>query len=343
MRKILSQSDADQFAGIGDFGWDTRMTDAVCWTLTDGRMGMLAQALGLAEAVGLPIVQKTIKPHGLLKLLPPALWPPGAKGFQPDDSQFQPPWPRLLIACGRHAVGPSLAIRRLSKGATFLVVTQDPRVSPSKFDLVVVPEHDRLTGPNVIQTTGSVHRVSQQRLASERQNPVIDLSHLPRPLIAVSIGGANKVFNLGPERMAVIVEQLKALIAETGCGMVVTASRRTAGESENILRRGLQNTGAMVWDGTGQNPYFSYLAQADAVLVTQDSVNMISEACATGKPVHVIALDRRSRKPNKFDRFHNQLYAMDAARPFAGTIDIWSPPVLDESARVASEIQALIG
>ncbi|MEQ9488749.1 MAG: mitochondrial fission ELM1 family protein [Alphaproteobacteria bacterium] len=318
------------------------MTDPVCWTLTDGRMGMVAQALGLAEAVGLPIVQKTITPRGLLKTLPPGLWPPRATGFDADDPQFQPPWPRLLIACGRHAVGPSLAIRRLSGGRTFVVVTQDPYVNPRRFDLVVVPEHDRLTGPNVIQTTGAVHRVNQHRLASERRNPAVDLSHLPRPLVSVSIGGPNRAFGLGVDRMARIVSQLKALTDKTGASLAVTASRRTGNEAETVLRRGLQDTDALVWDGTGQNPYFSFLAQADAVLVTQDSVNMISEACATGKPVYVIKLDRRSNRPNKFDRFHDHLFAMDAARPFAGTLDVWSPPVLDESARVAAEIRARI-
>lgn len=318
------------------------MTEPVCWTLTDGRMGMVAQALGLAEAVGLPIVQKTIRPLTPWKWLPPQAWPSNAKGFKTDDPQFQAPWPRLLITCGRQAVGPGLAIRRLSKGHTFLVVTQDPRVNPARFDLVVVPEHDQLTGSNVIETIGSVHRVSQARLAAERRNPTVDLGHLPRPLVAVSIGGSNKAFELKPDRMSTLVMQLRALAVETGASLVVTASRRTGVESEKILRQGLTDTTANVWDGSGDNPYFSYLAQADAVLVTEDSVNMISEACGTGKPTYIIALNRRSGKPNKFDRFHQRLHTLGMARPFEGHLDIWSPPILDESTRVAQEITALI-
>ena len=303
---------------------------------------MVAQALGLAEAVGLPIVQKTVSPIAPWKMLPPQFWPPGINGFRSNDPQFQPPWPRLLIACGRQAVGPGIAIRRLSGGKTFLIVTQDPRVSPDKFDLVVVPEHDRLSGPNVIETTGSVHRVSQARLAEERKNPAIDLSGLRRPLVAVSIGGPNKVFTLGPDRMKTIVAQLRKLVSDTGASLVVTASRRTGAECEDILRQGLRDTEAVVWDGDGINPYFSYLAQADAVLVTQDSVNMISEACGTGKPTYIIPLDRLSDKPNKFDRFHQRLLDLNAARPFDGTLEFWTPPILDESARVAKEIRARI-
>lgn len=318
------------------------MTEPVCWTLTDGRMGMVAQALGLAEAVGLPIVQKTIRPVAPWKWLPPQAWPRHANGFNADDPKFQLPWPRLLITCGRQAVGPGLAIRRLSKGQTFLVVTQDPCVNPGRFDLVVVPEHDRLTGSNVIETVGSVHRVSQARLSAERKDPTIDLSHLPRPLVAVSIGGSNKVFALSPARMTTLVTQLRKLADETGASLVVTASRRTGAESEKILRQGLAETTAIVWDGAGDNPYFSYLAQADAVLVTGDSVNMISEACGTGKPTYIIDLDRQRERPNKFDRFHQRLYDLGAARPFEGRIDTWSPPILDESTRVAQEIMARI-
>jgi len=318
------------------------MSEPVCWTLTDGRMGMVAQALGLAEAVGLPIIQKTISPIVPWKWLPPQFWPPKATGIHSDDPQFRPPWPRLLITCGRQAVGPGIAIRRLSAGKTFLVVTQDPRVNPEKFDLVVVPEHDLLTGANVIQTVGSVHRVSQARLEAERRKPTIDLSYLPRPLIAVSIGGPNKVFSLSTERMAAIVTQLRKLAVENGGSLIITASRRTGEENKRLLQQSLADTSAIVWDGTGINPYFSYLAQADTVLVTEDSVNMISEACATGKPTYVIPLDRLGRKTNKFDRFHQRLYALDAARPFNGFLDTWTPPVLDESSRVAEEIRAYV-
>lgn len=303
---------------------------------------MVSQALGLAEAVGFPIVQKQITPIAPWGWLPPAAWPSWINGFRPDDPQFQPPWPELLIACGRQAVGPAIAIRRLSAGKTFVVVTQDPRVSPKNFDLVVVPEHDRLAGQNVIQTIGSVHRVSQKRLDAERASPAIDYSQLPSPLIAVSIGGKNKVYDLTAGRMATIAKQLRTLVDQTGASLVVTASRRTGPENEALLHKHLEGTSASVWDGTGINPYFSALAQADTVLVTEDSVNMISEACGTGKPTYIIGLDRLSAKQNKFDRFRKRLMDMNAIRPFEGSIETWTPPILDESARVAEEILSRI-
>jgi mitochondrial fission protein ELM1 len=92
-----------------------------------------------------------------------------------------------------------------------------------------------------------------------------------------------------------------------------------------------------VWDGTGANPYPGLLGHADAVLVTQDSVNMASEAATTGLPVHVFPLGGVARK---IARFHESLERRGASRRFAGTIDHWSYPPLAEADRIAGELLA---
>jgi hypothetical protein len=93
---------------------------------------------------------------------------------------------------------------------------------------------------------------------------------------------------------------------------------------------------AFIWDGAGENPYFGLLGLADAVLVTADSVSMVSEAAASGKPVHVVDLDGGSAK---FARFHAGMRAAGITRPFAGAIEAWrcSPP--DDTARAGAEIR----
>jgi mitochondrial fission protein ELM1 len=64
---------------------------------------------------------------------------------------------------------------------------------------------------------------------------------------------------------------------------------------------------------------------------------MVCEGCATGKPVHVVALDGGSAK---FARFHAAMQARGYTRPFDGTLGRWSYPPLDETARVAAAIRA---
>jgi mitochondrial fission protein ELM1 len=90
------------------------------------------------------------------------------------------------------------------------------------------------------------------------------------------------------------------------------------------------------WDGRGENPYFGYLGLADAVIVTADSVTMISEAAATGKPVHVAALEGGSAK---FRRFHAAMQEAGVTRPFAGRLEDWRYEPLDEAARIATEVR----
>ena len=108
-----------------------------------------------------------------------------------------------------------------------------------------------------------------------------------------------------------------------------------------MLRERIAGPNIYFWDGMGENPYFAFLAQADSILVTGDSVNMISEACFTGKPVHVLALEGGSG--SKFERFHTEMRLADHTRPFQGKLEEWQAVRLDETSRVAREIIARLG
>lgn len=311
-----------------------------CWVLTDGKAGNVAQALGLAEATGLEVTEKTLKLSAPLKWLPPALWPPGATGLCPDSDPLAAPWPDLAISCGRQAIGPMMELKRRSP-ATFCVHVHHPRVPLSRFDLIAAPAHDRLHGANVIVTDGSLGRVNRARLDEAAAAAGKRFDHLPRPLIAVSIGGSNSVYRMDEKRMSDVATGLAEMARQTGAALLVTASRRTGQENERILRGTLEGVPGEIWDGSGDNPYFAYLGAADHVLVTSDSVNMVSEACATGRPVQVIHLP--TRRAGKFDIFHRLMESRGYTRPFRGTLENWENQPLDETARVASEILNRMG
>jgi hypothetical protein len=155
-------------------------------------------------------------------------------------------------------------------------------------------------------------------------------------LAAVLIGGDNRVYRLTPSRFSALADELAALAA-AGIGLAITPSRRTGSAQMALLKARLAGLPAYVWDGTGDNPYFGFLGLADAVIVTADSVNMVSEAAATGKPVHVVALDGGSAK---FARFHRAMAEAGITRPFRGTIETWSYRPLAEAARAGALIRA---
>src|SRR5438552_4092296 len=253
-------------------------TAPVVWVLHDGKPGMASQALGLAEATGFPFIERQLSIRAPWAWLPPQFWLAALRAVSTEAGPLQPPWPDLVIGCGRLSAMPALAIRRASAGRTFAAQVQDPRVGRNEFDLLFVPEHDRLRGPRTVVTRGAIHRATPARLAEARLR----------------------------------FTRLAGLPAE-------------------------------IWDGSGDNPYYAYLAAADALLVTADSVSMISEAAATGKPVHILELAKnRWGGDGKFARFHATIREAGITRPFTGEIESWSYSPLDDTARAGKLLRGQV-
>lgn len=312
------------------------------WAVSDGRAGNVAQALGLAEAIArrrpATVREIRVEPKPPLSVLPPRLWHLG--GARPGGWPFtgyrglpalQPPWPDLVIGAGRR-VAPLVAGLRRAYGLC-AVQLLDPQMPASAFDLVVAPRHDRLRAPNALTTIGSIGRLTAERIDREAAHWQPRLGHLARPRLAVLIGGPSRSVRWRAADGEALVAVL-ARLADEGHALMVTPSRRTPGALVARIERAL-DARAFVWDGQGENPYPAILGLADAVLVTEDSVNMASEAASTGKPVHLFPLSRVGRK---IRRFHDALIERGAARRFAGGIGAWTYEPLDEADRIAAEI-----
>jgi hypothetical protein len=303
------------------------------WVLHDGKAGMASQSLGLAEATGFPFVEK------MLDIRPPWAWLPPQFWVAPlAAASLRPPWPDAVIGCGRLAAAPALAIRRASSGKCVAVQIQDPRIGRGEFDLMVVPGHDTYRGERVEVSLGAIHRVTLEKLATERAR-FPQFETLPRPIVAVLIGGANRAYRLGPDRLGAIADAVAAAVRAGGGSVLATASRRTGPDGIALLRDRLADLPGEVWNNTGDNPYYAYLAVADHLLVTADSVSMISEAAATGKPVHIIDLDGGDAK---FARFHAAMRGAGITRPFSGSLDTWAYTPPDDTARAGAAVRALV-
>ena len=252
--------------------------------------------------------------------------------------RLTPPWPDAVIGCGRNAVRPALAIKRASGGRTIAAHIQDPRFGRDRFDLMIVPRHDRLRGPRVLVTKGAVHRVTPPRLEAERRRfPA--LAALPRPI--VGCWSAAPTAPIGSTRR-------RSPRSPTGSrppssGAAARSSRRRRGAPGRTACGCCASVWpgfpATIWDGSGENPYFAYLAVADALIVTADSVSMVSEAAATGKPVHIIDLPGGDAK---FARFHAAMREAGITRPFAGEIEDWSYRPPDDTARAGAALRDLV-
>jgi mitochondrial fission protein ELM1 len=234
----------------------------------------------------------------------------------------------------------ALAVKRLSAARTFALHIQDPRTARARFDLIAAPAHDRLAGENVMATAGSIHRVTPARLEEAAKSFRPRIEPLPHPRIAVLLGGDSKAFSFPREQGAALGAKLAALARETGGCLLVTASRRTRPETLAALTTAITDVPHFIWDGTGDNPYFGFLALADAIVVTEDSVNMTSEAAATGKPIYVQALPGRSRR---LARFHAAMRERGVTRPFEGRLESWSSTPPNDTEAVASAVRRALG
>lgn len=312
-------------------------TSVPCWVITDGAAGNERQAVALAEALGVATRVWRIAPQ------PPWSWlaprgVAGARAALPAElrAQFIAPWPELAIGCGRTAGLFVRALRRWSGGRTFGVQILDPRIAPDAFDLVIAPRHDRLDGPNVITTLGALNPVDAAWLA-EGAAAFPEFAALPSPRTAVLIGANHRAIGVDLDYCVPLVERLVAA-QRAGGSFLVSTSRRTPPALREWLRSAFARLPGRFWAGNddGPNPYAGYLSHADRIVVTPDSVNMLSEACASGKPVYTW-LPQPAR--GKLARFHRVLIDGRYLRLLGQESMLRPAAPLRETTAVAAEVR----
>ncbi|WP_299815016.1 mitochondrial fission ELM1 family protein [uncultured Roseibium sp.] len=307
------------------------------WILTDGKAGDLAQCTGVAEALSCPYETRLVAPR------PPfSLWLP----FGPTDprewegrpgSPLAPPYPDIAIASGRRAAGYLRRLKRISRGRTFTVFLKDPRTGTDAADLIWVPEHDKLRGRNVLTTPTSPHRFSAATLEKLRAQPVPEIDTLSRPRVAVLIGGDSRHHTFTEEDQNRLLNGLRQIAREDGAALMITASRRTPPGLAYGLASLAKSGGHLYWTGETSNPLGLYLAKADAIVATADSTNMIGEATATGKPVHVF---HPGGGHAKITRFLDTLQQLDVTHPFPGPLKTTTYEPIDATPVIAERILA---
>ena len=295
--------------------------------------GLQAQALGLAERAGLAPSVHPLVPLRPWRWIPAACWPAALAAVEPVGVLPD----GLVMSVGGVGAAVGAALRRRGRQ---VVQIQNPRMRLERFDLVVANTHDELRGANVLVSRNALHRVGADRLRDARALWSPRFADLPRPLVAVLVGGSNGRYRLDAAAGAALAAQLAGMMRADRVGLMVTPSRRTGTAVTQALQAAVGPLGGWIWDLQGENPYLGMLACADAIIVTTDSVSMISEAAATSVPVMVAALPGRSRRIELFVRTMRQA---GRVRRFDGRLEQWQTQPLDDTPAVAQEMRRRLG
>jgi mitochondrial fission protein ELM1 len=262
------------------------------WALLAKRPGDNAQIRTLAAATGLPVVAKQLGLRKGLEALPNLRQSGSLFSYdaRTQEALTASPPPALIIAAGKRSAPAALWLkahwgaRLLHLGRTW---------APGRwFDAVVTtPQYAQPPGPNVSE---NLFPLTPPYFPGAALPP--DLAALPRPRLLVVAGGDAVSLRFGPDEARALAARGAERQAYEGGALMVATSPRTSRAAAEALRDAIQpGEGRLVsLFGERDDRYRDFLAAADAVMVTEDSVSMAAEAANTGRPVELFRLTSRA-------------------------------------------------
>ena len=294
------------------------------WSVTDGSQGMISQVNGLSRHISsniLEIKTDVIFPWNKIQ---PGLLPTYNWIFKNNISDKKPD---ILISCGRKSVYFSLFCKKKFKNLINIHI-QNPKISSSNFNYVIIPNHDNFYGKNIINSVGALHQFAKPNIKSKPN------------LLTCIVGGKNQHYNFSSseaDKLCKKLIEIKKLNSDVELNVIT--SRRTSDLVKKILTKNLYET-AKIWNGSGENPYKQAIQESSFFIVTSDSTSMISEAAISGKPVYVYHLSFK-RKSKRIINFHNEFSNLGISRNINNIqkLEKWTYKSLNESERIARIIK----
>ena len=292
----------------------------VLWVLVDNRMGSVGQARGIAQhlnAEHFDIQEKKID-YTKLSGLPNFLRGKTLLGLTCDSKKaLVGPWPDMVLSISRRTVPVARYIKKKNPSTKLIQIMHPGETGLNEFSLVLLPEHDKDKPfhKSFRYLIGAPHRVTPVVLSEAQEKWADIFKDLPKPLTAVIIGGAIKKRPFSLENAQILASKIVDFKKKIGGSVLITTSRRTGEQAQKLIMDALKDIPAhtFLWGDKSDNPYLGYLACADQIIVTGDSVSMASEACGTSKPVFIF--EGANWLTKKHYRFIHALYENRYAVP----------------------------
>jgi len=303
--------------------------------LTEGMHGMISQVEGLAKALDIEFTHHKVELNSFWKLIPPKFTPISNFTFNSIDSKdFD-----IIISCGRKSVIPSICLKKNSKKKVYNIHIQDPKVSLKNFDFIVAPEHDGLTGENVILSKGSIHYLTNEEIINNREYLSEKLSK-DKEYLTLILGGPNKYYDYDDKNLSIIFDRVKNILEKNSLQAIIVPSMRTPKKIIDLSDNYFGKDHLVIKD-IDKKAYLSGLSLAKYIIVTCDSTSMISEAALTGKPIYIAEIPAKIND-YRFRRFRDLFGKLNIVKNLDEKFEIWNYETLDETNRIAQEIKSKI-
>ena len=303
--------------------------------LTEGMHGMISQVEGLAKALDIDFTHHKVELNSFWKLIPPKFTPISNFTFNSIDSKdFD-----IIISCGRKSVIPSICLKKNSKKKVYNIHIQDPKVSLKNFDFIVAPEHDGLTGENVILSKGSIHYLTNEEIINNREYLSEKLSK-DKEYLTLILGGPNKYYDYDDKNLSIIFDRVKNILEKNNLQAIIVPSMRTPKKTIDLSDTYFGKDHLVIKD-IDKKAYLSGLSLAKYIIVMCDSTSMISEAALTGKPIYIAEIPAKIND-YRFRRFRDLFSKLNIVKNLDEKVEIWNYETLDETNRIAKEIKRKI-
>ena len=299
--------------------------------LTEGMHGMISQVEGLAKALELDFIHEKIELNNFWKLIPPKITPIQNFVFKNNiKQQFN-----IVISCGRKSVIPSIYLKQKFKNKIMNIHIQDPKVSLNNFDYVVIPEHDGLIGKNVLTSKGAIHYLRNDELNNNIHylKPRINKERI----ITLIIGGPNKYYDFNEQLISEIFKKIEINFIEKGFQLIFIPSMRTPKKIIDFAKDYFDKNQIIITE-IDKQAYLSSLKLADYIIVTCDSISMISEAAMTGKPIYVAQMTP-IKNNDRFKKFFKLFKSLNIVRDLETSVDYWNYEKLNETDKISRYIK----
>jgi len=264
-----------------------------CWILSDNLIGHEKQSISLAEKLNINYKLIKIKKINFIR-----------RNFSSflnlkKIKSFNPPYPKIMISCGKSTAYYSRIIKQKTRNKIFSIFIQKPPININNFDIIISPKHDKCKGPNVIETQGALTKINSKYIKdiNKKKPPRI----LKEKFISVLIGGNSRHHKITNSILDKIIKNLKLIEEQKKIRIFILFSRRTGKKNYLYLKKKLINKNFIFVLPTSKKvSYLNAISFAKAIIVTSDSVSMVSEACSTGKPVYIIDIPTKSKRFSLF-------------------------------------------